>query len=215
MPQKSPMARTPKDTKRQRPGGRSTRATAQGLPVGRRVPTSDDIEVSTYLGIARGKEGQWDSIALLQGHAFADVGEKTYLWYSHWDCEGRFRSQEIGLAMLRRDGFGYLSRRHPNSPAHCVTTTLPASSQGPRLLVNVSGVTAESPLTVELLDELDRPIPGYSGPDAAKIAEPGTRQEVRWPSQQQTRGPRDREFSIRLRFPAAGDARLYAVYVAP
>jgi len=171
--------------------------------------------VPDFKVIARGKEGQWDSIALLQGHAFADVGEKTYLWYSHWDCEGRFRSQEIGLAMLRRDGFGYLSRRHPNSPAHCVTTTLPASSQGPRLLVNVSGVTAESPLTVELLDELDRPIPGYSGPDAAKIAEPGTRQEVRWPSQQQTRGPRDREFSIRLRFPAAGDARLYAVYVAP
>src|SRR4030042_6717302 len=52
------MARTPKDTKRQRPGGRSTRATAQGLPAGRRVPTSDDIEVSTYLGIARGKEGE-------------------------------------------------------------------------------------------------------------------------------------------------------------
>src|SRR5208337_129046 len=33
------------------------------------------------------QEGQWDSIALLQAHAFANVGDRTYLWYSHWDCD--------------------------------------------------------------------------------------------------------------------------------
>ena len=37
--------------------------------------------------IARGAEGEWDSISLLQGHAFANVGDQTYIWYSHWDNE--------------------------------------------------------------------------------------------------------------------------------
>jgi len=61
------MARTPKNTNRQRRTGHPTRTRAPGrtspaegqaLPVGRRVPTSDDLEVSTYLEIAREREGE-------------------------------------------------------------------------------------------------------------------------------------------------------------
>ena len=59
--------------------------------------------VPDFKTIPRGKEGEWDSIALTQGHAFENVGERTYIWYAHWDCEGQFRSQEVGLATLRRD----------------------------------------------------------------------------------------------------------------
>jgi hypothetical protein len=143
------------------------------------------------------------------------VGEKTYLWYSHWDCEDRFRSQEIGLAMLERDRFGYLARHTSDAPGHCVTATVPASSQGRRLSMNVSGVSRESPLTLELLDELDRPIPGYSGKDAAKVTRPGTRTEVAWPAQREQAGPKGRAFAVRAAFPDRGDVRLYAIYATP
>jgi len=169
--------------------------------------------VPEFKVIARGEEGEWDSIALLQGHAFANVEDKTYLWYSHWDCEGAFRGQDIGLATLRRDGFGYLSLHHADSPGHCVTTTVPASPQGARVYVNVEGVSPDRPLIVELLDELDRPLPGYSGAASAKVAAPGVHQEVVWPVAQAPDGPRDREFSVRAAFPPSGDVRLYAIYV--
>ena len=44
--------------------------------------------VPDFKVIARGKEGEWDDIALLQGHAFANEGDKTMIWYSHWDTGG-------------------------------------------------------------------------------------------------------------------------------
>src|SRR3989304_5126584 len=52
------MARTPRDAPRRRPARRTASSHDRALPVGRRVPTSDDLEVSTYLEIARGKEGE-------------------------------------------------------------------------------------------------------------------------------------------------------------
>ena len=165
--------------------------------------------------IPRGKDGEWDSISLLQGHAFADVGEQTYIWYSHWDSEDQFRSMDIGLATIRRDGFGYLSRQDADAPGHCVTATLPASAAGRQVWVNVEGASDAHPLTVELLDGRDRPLPGYSGADAAKVTAPGTRRLVEWPARPDHRGPRDGEFAVRLTFPQSGDVRLYAVYVGP
>jgi len=36
--------------------------------------------VPDFKTIARGGEGAWDNICLLQAHAFANVGEQTYIW---------------------------------------------------------------------------------------------------------------------------------------
>ena len=170
--------------------------------------------IPNFKFLEHGKDGAWDSIALLQGHAFVNAGDKTMIWYSHWDCEEQWRSQEIGLATLRRDGFGYLSRHDAGDPAQCVTKTIPASNSGERLFVNVDGVSADRPLTVELLDEFDRPLPGYSGASAAKVASAGTRQPVVWPAHTDGLGPRDREFVIRATFPDSDDVRLYAIYAS-
>jgi hypothetical protein len=163
--------------------------------------------------IPRGPEGGWDSIALLQGHAFANVGDKTLVWYSHWDCEGRFRSQEIGLATLRRDGFGYLARHATNAPAHFITSPAEARKRGARLVANADGVAPDAPLTVELLDERDRPLRGFSGADAAKLTEPGTQVEVVWPKSRSSRLPLNQRFAVKVGFPAAREARVYAVSV--
>jgi hypothetical protein len=159
--------------------------------------------VPDFKTVARGGEGEWDSIALLQGHAFANVGERTYLWYSHWDCEGQFRAQEIGLATLRRDGFGYLSARANGAPAELVTQALEARA-GARVFVNVEGVSAEAPLKLELLDEKGAAIAGA----AVEVRQSGTRVEAALPA------IGSRRVAIRAEFPAKPEVRLYALYLA-
>ncbi|MEQ9407645.1 MAG: hypothetical protein RIK87_07945 [Fuerstiella sp.] len=94
------------------------------------------------------------------------------------------------------------------SPAHIVTAGIRTLSAA-EVFVNVDQVAAETPLTVELLDEFDRPIPGFSGDAAASVAEAGVRIPVAWSQPI----PPETTFSVRVTFPASGDARLYAVYV--
>lgn len=103
--------------------------------------------VPDHKTIARGGDGEWDAIALLQAHAFANVGEQTYLWYSHWDCDGEFRNQDIGLATLRRDGFGFLGAIKDDVPATCETAFFDAGNEA-KLFVNADG-----PLKIDVLDE--------------------------------------------------------------
>ena len=170
--------------------------------------------VPDFKMIQRGKDGAWDNFALLQGHAFVNVGDKTYIWYSHWDPESKFRSpMEIGLATLRRDGFGYLSPRVKDDAAHFITSRIEPSRRGARLMVNTDGATPDSPLTVELLDTSDRPLTGFSGADAAKLTASGTHLEVVWPKQQSSRMPADQPFAIKVSFPTTGEVRVYALYV--
>ncbi|MEW5978964.1 MAG: hypothetical protein AB1898_24480 [Acidobacteriota bacterium] len=171
--------------------------------------------VPDFKVIPHGKEGEWDCVSILQGHAFANVGDKTYIWYAHWDNHMTFRNQDIGLATLRRDGFGYLSRKERREAGHCITTTVPASSLGYRIKVNVEDVSPEAPLTVELLDKSGRPLAGFSGKDAARVIEPGVDRSVVWPSQPGWRTPRDEAFALQINFPATGDVRLYAAYATP
>ncbi len=159
--------------------------------------------------IARGQPGEWDDIAILQGHAFVNDGDKTMIWYSHWDTGGKLKNMEIGLATLRRDGFGYLSRKIDNSRAHITTANFKAKAK-PTVFVNVDDVSADAPITVELRDGLDRPLPEFSGVNSAKVSTPGTRREVKWA----TPVPTDTDLAIRLTFPDNGDAKVYALYVS-
>lgn len=164
--------------------------------------------------IARGQQGEWDDIALLQGHAFVNRGDQTMIWYSHWDTGGKLKNMEIGLATLRRDGFGYLSRKVKNTTAHFVTA--PFKTEGTlKLSVNVDGVSRETPLTVELLDEFDRPVPGYSGKQAARITRSGTRTSVIWPARQTAELPDGQKLALRVTFPDTDAVKVYALYVGP
>lgn len=159
--------------------------------------------------IDRGKQGEWDDIALLQGHAFVNRGDKTLMWYSHWDTGGKLKSMEIGLATLRRDGFGYLSPRVEDSLAHFVTA--PFEIRGElQLFVNVEGVSTENPLKVELVDEFDKPLPGYSGKDAARITQPGTRTPIIWSGNNPL--PAGKKLAARVTFPHSTETKFYALY---
>lgn len=160
--------------------------------------------------IPRGKEGEWDNIALLQGHAFVNEGDRTMIWYSHWDTGGKLRDMEIGLATLRRDGFGFLERQSTNTSGHCITR--PVSGRELRLFANAENVTAGHPLTFELLDERDLPVKGFSGEHAARVTTEGVRREIVWPAGGSPLLPAKRELSVKITFPDTGDARLYALY---
>ncbi len=163
--------------------------------------------VTDFKVIPRGEKGEWDAFCVLQGSAFANAGEQTYIWYSHWDPEFLNRSEEVGLATLRRDGFGYLSRKFREAPGHAVTDLLIAQP-GAKLHVNIDEVSPDAPFTVELLDAKDEPIAGFSGSEAVRITSPGVRQAISWPQ------PLPPRFAVKLSFPENGEARLYALYLS-
>ena len=151
--------------------------------------------------IPRGNEGEWDDIAILQGHAFVNEGEQTMIWYSHWDTGGQLKNMDIGLATLRRDGFGYLAPKIEDNDAHFITSPFVAE----KIALNVDGVSQESPLSLQLLDHLDHPLEGFT----ATLTESGVHQVVRW----QKPLPKDKRVALRANFPENSSARVYAIYL--
>jgi len=156
--------------------------------------------------IARGEPGAWDDTALLQGHAFVNEGDRTMIWYSHWDTGGGMKTMDIGLATLRRDGFGHLSRMKDTSDAHFITDAFTTGKYA-ALGINADGITPDAPLTVELLDHRDQPVAGF----AATLATNGTRRQIEWPNGATL--PAGGKFAIRVKYPVNSNARVYALYV--
>jgi hypothetical protein len=64
------------------------------------ILSNDDIHfrepVTDFKVLTHGAANEWDNLALLQGHAFANVGERTLIWYSHWDTKGELKGMESG-----------------------------------------------------------------------------------------------------------------------
>ena len=163
----------------------------------------------------------WDYGGLGQGDGFENVGDKTYIWYGAPMDQGRgprsglpfLREGGVGLFILDRDRFGFLAARNPDSDCTLITNHL-KSGQPTKLAVNVEGVGPESPLRVELLDAQERPLPGYSGADAAVLTRSGLHNTVVWP-RGETIDLVNQPFKIRARFegPLRGGIRLYAFYL--
>ncbi|MEZ5385982.1 MAG: hypothetical protein R3F13_10755 [Prosthecobacter sp.] len=150
--------------------------------------------------IPRGKEGEWDSIALLQGHAFVNEGDQTMIWYSHWDTGSKLKNMEIGLATLRRDGFGSLSRKVPENDGHFITSAFTAKE----IALNVDGIAPDAPITVQLLDHLDHPLEGFD----VKLTTNGVRVPIHWPKPL----PAGKNIALRVNYPENCTAKVYAIY---
>jgi hypothetical protein len=163
--------------------------------------------VADFKVIPRGKEGEWDDIALLQGHAFANVGDETYLWYSHWDTGGALKEMHIGLATLRRDGFGYVATRHKEAEGSFVTDTVTVTNPTAlKVRVNVEGASDAAPLKLEWLDDRDRSIS-----EAAVVTNSGTQVGVRWDKMPAVK--KGSRVALRAVFPKAADVRVYSLYI--
>jgi hypothetical protein len=168
--------------------------------------------VADFKVLACGPAGAWDDVALLQGQAFLNEGERTMIWYSHWDTGGKLKSMEIGLATLRRDGFGYLAPQKGHAAASLVTAPLPPGGSG-KIRLNVEGATADLPLRVELLDARHQPLTGYGGDAAARVTASGTGVEVNWPEARRAGLPAGGPLAVKVTFPGGSAARVYALYV--
>lgn len=164
--------------------------------------------VPNFKIIARGEPGSWDDTALLQGHAFVNEGDKTMVWYSHWDTGGKLKTMEIGLATLRRDGFGYLSAQEDDNESELITDFFETEGKD-KLYLNLSDASPESPLGIELLDQRANPLPGFSGGDAVKITSEGTRVPITW-GKIIPKG----KFAVRAIYPSGSTAKVYALYLS-
>ena len=151
--------------------------------------------------IPRGPEGAWDDVAILQGHAFVNEGERTMIWYSHWDTGGVLDNMDIGLATLRRDGFGSLSPKVPEETGQFITSPFTARE----IALNVEGITAQSPLKVQLLDHLEHPLTGYE----TVLPTTGIRVPIPWTKPP----PAGQKIALRVNYPAGSLAKVYAVYL--
>lgn len=167
--------------------------------------------VPGYKIVARGGKDDWDNVGLLQGHALVNDGDTTKIWYSHADITfGKKVAMAVGMATLRRDGFGYLSRKEDDNDATLVTTSFQTSAKQ-NLILNVDGLDAGAPLVIELLDEYDRPVKNYSGENAAKITSNGTQVEIKWP--RATALPANTKIAVKIYFTENSQAKVYALYI--
>src|SRR5262249_33952765 len=117
------------------------------------------------------------------------------------------------LAPLPRDRFGSLSVKTAGQPASFLSAPVEVRGRA-ELTANVDGLSRDAVLRVELLDELELPIPAYSGANAAVVRESGLAQRVAWPGKDRIEGL-SAPFKIRVRFEGSGAPaiRFYALYV--
>ncbi len=144
-----------------------------------------------------GPDGTWDEGGLMQGQGFENVGDKTYIYYGSGDLRtwtgGKKESPargSVGLATLPRDRFGDLSVLETGEGApEFVTTSLETKpGEAKRLFINADGLGPEASLKVELLSHDEKPLPGYSGADAAIVTQNGFQTPVRWKDQEAITG---------------------------
>ena len=169
--------------------------------------------ISDRVIIPAGKDGEWDQRGLLHGQGYENVGDKTYIYYGSWDISGGGGRGSIGLVTMRRDGIGYLSTYQPGE-GQFTTAPILNSRKGASLYLNVDGLNAESSMSIELIDRLGKPIPGFSGSDAAQVKTSGLRVKVSW-GHKEALDFFNAQYRIRARFsgPAAAGVKFYAAYI--
>jgi hypothetical protein len=170
--------------------------------------------IPDFAFLKAGTDGEWDQRGLVHGQGYWNDGDKTYIYYGAWDpSHDNDGGGAIGLATMRRDGFGFLSARDAEDG---LLTTAPVANTRPKgsLYINAEGLSQDARLVVELIDKLGTPIHGYSGADAAAVQQSGLRVRVAWPGRDVMNFPNP-QFRVRIRFTgrAATRARFYAAYV--
>ena len=153
--------------------------------------------------LKRGEDGAWDQGGLLQGQGFENIGDQTFVYYGAWDprqwqkstAARRSRHCHAAARSLRRSGGGG-GGQGPGDYQVPVITCEFVTSRGPaqegrnshRFHLNADGLGPEAALRVELLDHLEKPIPGFSGKDAAIVRESGFQTPIMWRGKDEVKG---------------------------
>jgi hypothetical protein len=148
--------------------------------------------------LKRGEDDQWDQGGLIQGQGFENIGDETFVYYGAWDPrrwkEGAPRGG-VGIAVLPRDRFGDLvvdtsgtgpgNYQLPVTTSEFITAPIPLPAGGPhRFYLNAEGLGPDATLRIELLDELGKPLDGYTGNHAALVDTGGFQTPVVWDRKQ-------------------------------
>jgi len=160
---------------------------------------------------------------LCQANGLLNVGDTTYIYHGRWRNAGHTAEDEhlyrgeVALATLPRDRWGALGLNPPVpgfSPGEGVVCSGPLAlpAGGGEVAINADGAEG---ISVELLDEHLRPVPGFSGAQAATLAGTGGLDcPVRWPGASLAKlGVQTVRVQLRLRRRGNTDPRLYAVYL--
>lgn len=173
-----------------------------------------------------GEDGDWDQGGVLQGQGFENVGDETFLYYGAWDPRGTGGSPVprggVGIAVLPRDRFGAFrvdesgkgpgAYQAPEIVSEFVTASVPREEgKASQVYLNVDGLGPDATLSIEMLDEAERRVPGR----VAKIGENGFQVPAKWADSE--KGPVPDRVKFRVAFEGAGNAaiRFYALYLAP
>lgn len=176
--------------------------------------------------LERGADGQWDQGGLLQGQGFENIGGETFLYYGAWDPRARGQPRGgVGIAKLPRDRFAALvveeAGKGPGDyqldeiTSDFVTADLAIQGKVPHHFhLNASGLGPEAALRVEILDHLERPIPAYSGENAAIVRDSGFQTPILWNETPEVTDLPDRvRLHVTFEGRASTDIRLSAMYL--
>lgn len=151
---------------------------------------------------------------LIQGQGFHNIGDRTIAYYGIWNEVNRDGPSGVRIATWPRDQLGYYSPSPDVTDAHCISAPLDAPRSGARVFINASGLSPQSQLRLEILDEQFRPIPGYAAADAEPLEQSGFHLPVSWRGAPDL-AKLDQPIRIRVNWTGAesGKARLFAVYL--
>ena len=175
--------------------------------------------------LRRGENGAWDQGGLLQAQGFENVGDKTYIWYGAWDPRTRDPRGGVGLATLPRDrvadlvveeaGQGDGDYQMPAIRGELITAAVPAAPDTIyRFYLNADGLGADAFLRVELLSQHERPLPQFSGENAAVVCQSGFQTPIVWDGQDAVADLAD-SFRIKVTFEGQRqtEIRFSALYI--
>lgn len=152
---------------------------------------------------------------LTQGMAFENIGDRTLFYYGIWTEVNRDGPTGVRVATWPRDRLGYFRVAPNNKGAHCISAPITPPRDGAQVYLNASGLSEESQLSVEILDNKLRPLPGYTAEDCTPIKEKsGFRIPISW-KEHTDLGTQKTPVRIRVNFTGrdAEEARLFAIYV--
>ncbi|MGB7160332.1 MAG: hypothetical protein WBD40_19850 [Tepidisphaeraceae bacterium] len=152
---------------------------------------------------------------LTQSQAIENIGDKTFVYYGIWTNADRLDGPTgVRVASWPRDRLGYFSCQAKAKEA-CMISDLLQPARDARVYLNIDGLTEHSQVTVEILDEKCKPLPGYTAADFVPLTKSGgLRLPVAW-REHETIGPFDQPIRVRVNWNGVRpeDIRLYAAYV--
>ncbi len=175
-----------------------------------------------------GKDGEWDQGGLLQGQGFENVGDQTYIYYGAWDprqWETAPVRGGVGIVTVPRDRLGALTPDPTTvgDSVYKIQTLVCDLVTGPikvktdaasNLYLNVDGLGDNATLKVELFDHTLKPLPAYSGDNAAIVKQSGFQTPVVFGGKEAAEGLPER---IRAKITFEGDnmtdIRFSALYI--